>query len=133
MPPQLPSVFVLLHCRVICVLHNGEMLGESRLLMDETALRQGPPPMRNATVTASGHVVLLTMSTDMARECFKGDVLEQLRGLGKARLDMRESSPAWLAGKRGGAADSVGEGDTAQVCYDHPSRNIFLVFPQFSV
>jgi hypothetical protein len=83
--------------RVICVLHNGEMLGESRLMMEESALKQGPAPIRNATVVASGHVVVLEISTEMARECFRGDVLEQLRGLGQKRQHMLQAAnPEWL-------------------------------------
>lgn len=116
------------------MLHNGEMLGESRLMMDEEALRQGAAPIRNATVVASGHVVLLAMSTEMARRCFKGDVLVQLRGLGQKRQDMRQTvSPDWLAADNsGGNGDSLEEDNPVQVCCSHLySSFIFRNFPLY--
>jgi hypothetical protein len=81
-------------------MQNGEMLGESRLMMEESSLKHGPAPVRSATVVASGHVVLLAISTEMARECFRGDVLVQLRGLGQKRQHMLQAtSPEWVTTK----------------------------------
>lgn len=95
------------------------MLGESRLMMDKVDLKQGPAPIRNATLVANGHVVLLTMTTAAARECFQGDVLAELRGLGKARQYMLHApSPMWpgVEEKVGAWLLHAGAEDKPQVC-----------------
>lgn len=91
------------------------MLGESRLLMDEAELRQGTAPIRNATVVASGHVVLLTMSTEVARQCFRGDVMVQLRGVAQARQLI--TSAAAMEAISDGNQGTVEENNASQVCH----------------
>lgn len=100
------------------------MLGESRLLMDEAALRQDPAPIRSATVVASGHVVLLAMPTEIARECFRGDVLMQLRGLGQARQAI--TSMAAMEDSSAGHQGTLEEEDPAKVRYIHLHRSILF-------
>jgi hypothetical protein len=105
--------------RVICVLYNGEMLGETRLVMEEAVLKHGPAPTRNATLVASGDSVLLVISTAMARECFKGDVLKELRGLRQQRQRMLQtSSPEWLTVEINSkhSLQAPEEAETLQVC-----------------
>lgn len=74
-------------CRVVCWLHAGEMLGESRLMMDAESIRPGAVPTRTATVVAEGHMVLLSMTTAEARMCFDADHLASMRHLAAARQD----------------------------------------------
>lgn len=78
-------------CRVVCWLHAGEMLGESRLMMDTESIRPGAVPMRTATVVAEGHMVLLSMTTAEARACFDADRLAGMRHLAAARQDILAS------------------------------------------
>lgn len=74
--------------RVVCWLHAGEMLGESRLLMDADSIRPGAAPMRTATVVAEGDMVLLSMTTAEARACFDAERLGDIRRLAAARQDV---------------------------------------------
>eukprot|EP00892_Ulva_mutabilis_P010525 jgi/Ulvmu1/7845/UM004_0075.1 len=86
-PPPVAATSEAGGCRVVCWLHAGEMLGETRLMMDEDAIKAGEEPLRTATIVAEGHLVLLSMTTAEARVCLVDDRVEHIRRLAAARQD----------------------------------------------
>lgn len=109
-------------CRLVCQLHTGEMLGESRLMMDESELRRASAPVRTATIVAAGHLVLLSISTAEARACFKGEYLNSVRDLGHTRRQMlKQQNDAGSQGPGSGPQLSSGKTSDAKASFI-PSR-----------
>jgi hypothetical protein len=90
-------------CSVVGRLSSGALLGESRLLMPPDEISCNKAPVRNATVVADGHAVVLEVSTAEARECFTKEHMDHIRKVSKLRANVN----ACQVGASGGAGVST--------------------------
>jgi len=85
-----------LSCKLCATLCEGELVGESRLLMSDADLAAKRKPTRNASVVADGDVLVLSISSADARSRISPEAMAAVRAVASSRLEVVQSQVSTL-------------------------------------
>ena len=74
-------------CKVVAHLSEGELVGESRLLVEEEDVLRHKLPLRNSSIVAHGDIAVLTLTCAEARMRISPDAMAAVRKVAQAKVE----------------------------------------------